>query len=496
METYAERLSAQDSSFLAFESRATPMHVAGLSIYESRPLRGARGTIDVDRIRAHIGSRLHLIPRYRQRLAYVPLEGSPTWIDDDRFDLDRHVRAIALPRPGSDPQLKELAADLIAQPLNLARPVWEVWIIEGLRDGRFAMLTKLHHCMIDGASGVDLMSLLLSPNPDDTAIEAAPAWTPRPAPSGLDLFSREAARRIEKPLALARSLAGGLRKPTALAAEVASTASAAATTLTSALAGSAETPLNRPVGPNRRLEWVSFDLADVKAVKNALGGTVNDVILATATGAMRSFLEMRGVDVESIDFRAVVPVNVRSDAERGTLGNRVAAWIVSLPLAEHDATARLAELQRRTSDLKASKQSLAAEILNAVGEWLGFGALQLMCRLSNRIRPYNLIVTNVRGPDFPFYMLGAKMLACYPALPLFESQGLGIALFSYLGKIHWGLTADRDLVPDLADFARALRRSFTELRAAGRVRAPRHRSRSRPGAMFAEAVTVADVGHA
>jgi len=477
MERFYERLSAQDSSFLGFESETTPMHVAGLSVYAAGPLGGPDGSVDVPRVRAHIASRLHLIPRYRQRLAYAPVDGQPFWIDDDRFALDDHVFSIALPRPGTDRELKEVTAEIVARPLDLSRPLWEVWVIEGLEGGRFGMLTKIHHSVIDGASGVDLLTVLLSPTADDTAIEEPKPWTPRPAPSGLALLGDEMLRRAQKPLALARKTVEALADPQALAATLRDGAWAVWRTFEEGLKGAADTPLNGPIGCERRFDWTDLDLAEVKAVKNALGGTVNDVMLATAAGAVREFLEGRGMDVDAIDFRAVVPVNVRAESERGRLGNRVAAWITALPVEERDPERRLAKVREATGSLKETSQSLGAEILNQIGDWLGYRALAGALALTNRVRPYNLIVTNVRGPDFGFYMLGAQMLSCYPALPLFEHQGLGLALFSYRGRIHCGLVADRDLVPDLADFAAAIRRSFRALQRAAKRRAPAPRAK-------------------
>ncbi len=464
-----ERLSAQDASFVAFESDRTPMHVGGLSIYElgGDTRATADGGVDFERIRAAILSRLPFVPRYRQRLMHVPLDGAPIWVDAADFDVDRHVRRMTLPGTGDDRELRERVGFLLEEPLDPERPLWEIWVIDGLSDGRFAMLNKIHHSMVDGSSGVDLMYLLLSPSPDVT-IEEPPAWVPRPAPSRLRLLADELARRARLPFDLARGVAKALADPRRLANDAAETISAVTETLRAGVPGAPPTPLNGRVGRGRRIDWRSFDLARVKAVKNVLGGTVNDVALAVTAGAVRTELRRRNADPDSLAFRAVVPVSMRSADERGKLGNHVSAWIMPLPVDEPSARRRFERVRESTDDLKASNQALGAEALSKLGDWIGFRALSLALSLTNVIRPYNLIVTNVRGPDLPFYFLGAKLVACYPALPLFEHQGLGIALFSYAGQLHWGLVGDRDRVGDLDSFARAIDRSFCELeRAAG-----------------------------
>ena len=468
LEPHYERLSAQDASFVAFESDRTPMHVGGLSIYElGGSMRAAAdGGVDFERVRAAILSRLPFVPRYRQRLMHVPLDGAPIWVDDADFDIDRHVRRMTLPGAGDDRELRERVGFLLEEPIDPEHPLWEIWVIDGLRDGRFAMLNKIHHSMVDGSSGVDLMYLLLSPSPDAT-IDDPPVWTPRPAPSRLRLLADELARRARLPFDFARGVANALADPRRLANDAVETISAVTETLRAGVPGAPPTPLNGRVGRGRRIAWRSFDLARVKAVKNALGGTVNDVALAVTAGAVRAELRRRNAAPE-IAFRAVVPVSMRSAGDRGQLGNHVSAWIMPLPVGEANARRRFARVRESTEGLKASNQALGAEALSKLGDWIGFRALSLALSLTSVIRPYNLIVTNVRGPDLPFYFFGAKMLACYPALPLFEHQGLGIALFSYAGQLHWGLVGDRDRVGDLDPFARAIERSFRELeRAAG-----------------------------
>jgi WS/DGAT/MGAT family acyltransferase len=251
-------------------------------------------------------------------------------------------------------------------------------------------------------------------------------------------------------------------------------------TLKSGLRSSDDTPLNGPIGSYRRFDWLELDLAEVKDIKNRLGGTVNDVVLTTVAGALKRFFDHRRFSSELIDFRSVVPVSVRSAEERGKLGNRVAAWITSLPIQEHDPLTRFAKVQETTRDLKQAKSALGAEVLTQMAEWMGSTTLSLGVRLANRTLPYNLIVTNVPGPQVPFYLLGAKMLGSYPQAPLFENQRLAVALFSYMGKIIWGFNADWDHLPDLHYLVKAVRSSHEELRDAAAAREIRRAPRATP----------------
>jgi diacylglycerol O-acyltransferase / wax synthase len=459
-----ERLSAQDRSFLVFEGPHTHMHVGGVTIFESAPLATPAGGVDIERIRSYIASRLHWIPRYRQRLAFVPIENYPVWVDDDRLNLHYHVRHTSLPRPGDERQLKRLAARIMSQQLDRRRPLWEAWIVEGLEGDRFAMVIKTHHCVVDGISGVDLMSVLMRPEPDEN-FDEPPAWLPRPAPSAFELLRHEVGRRIALPLAAAREAGKLVGDPQQAASRAVENLSAAWEMISAGLRRPADTPLNQPIGPYRRFDWHGLDLADVKTVKNRLGGTVNDVILATVAGALGRFLDRRRTNLDVLDYRAVVPVSVRSVAEQGTMGNQVAAWILSLPIHERNPLRRFATIREITAHLKQSKQAQGVQILTRVAEFAD-PILALGVRLASRMHPYNLIVTNVPGPQVPLYLLRSRMLAGYPTVPLFEYQALGVATFSYDGKLFWGFNADWDLVPDLHDFVEAIAASFAELCAA------------------------------
>lgn len=466
-----ERLTSLDRVFLDIESYNSHMHVAGILIFDARPLRRPDGGLDIDAVRIYIASRLHRIPRYRQKLAYTPIERAPVWVDDDRFNIDYHLRHTCLPHPGDDAQLKRLSGRIMSQQLDRGKPLWECWIVEGLEGDRFALVSKTHHCMIDGISGVDLMSVLLSPFPD-VEPHHAPRWTPQRTPTTSEMLRSELWRRATTPLSVAGDVCQAVRNPGRTLQSLSDAVTGLGDALATSFRRGSDTPLNRPIGPHRRFDWLAFDLTDVKAIKNALGGTVNDVVLATVTGAVGSFLEQRGVTAArqaGLDFRAFCPVSVRSDDERGTLGNRVAGMIVGLPISERDARRKLETVRRATRDVKQSKQALGAEVLTAVGEWTVPTLLSLATRLTTGSRVYNMVVTNVPGPQIPLYMLGARMLETYPMVPLFHSQGLGIALFSYAGHLFWGLNADWDLVPDLPQFVEAMQQSFDELRAAAGV---------------------------
>jgi len=467
MPRYAyDRLSFLDHSFLRLESQTQPMHVAGVGIYEAGPLRKPDGGIDIDRIRAYLASRLHYIPRYRQKLAFTPLEGSPVWVDDQHFNIQYHVRHSALPRPGDERQLKRLSARIMSQQLDRARPLWEMWVVEGLEGGdRFAIIAKVHHAMVDGVSSVDLLAVMLSPEPT-TTFEPAPRWIPRPAPTPFELLGAEARRRLKAPVEAALDLRHAIERLEDPGSDLRSALRATAGSVSGMVRHVSTTPLNQPIGPHRRFDWTVMPLAEVKAVRHALGGSVNDVVLATVTGAVRRFFEGRGVNVDTLDFRVMAPVSVRAPDERGTLGNRVSAWMVDLPLAERDPRRVIARIRETTEKLKASKDAMGAEMLTKAVSWTPSTLLSIGARLMPRAFPFNLVVTNVPGPQVPLYLLGARMLENYGMVPLTDYLGLGIVLFSYDGKLTWGFNADWDLLPDLHDFVIATTDSFAELRRA------------------------------
>ncbi len=463
MPRYAyDRLTALDNSFLMLEKPTSYMHVASTQIHKTGPLRTEGGGVDAARFRKMIASVLHRIPRYRQKLAWIPFENHPVWVDDENFSLDYHLRHTALPRPGTEEQLKRLSARIMQQHLDRSRPLWEMWIVEGLEGDRFALISKTHHCMIDGASGVDLMRVVMSPDPEDH-ISEEPTWVPRPAPSGLELMGHEALRRARLTFDLLRGAASAMRTAESVRFDVMTRIRA----LTEAMGGSlrlpSETPFNRVIGPHRRFDWMTMDLADIKKLRKTLGGSLNDIVLTIVTGAVRSFLRARHVNPDKLDFRVMAPVSVRSENERGALGNRVSAWIVPLPIGEADRRTQLERITERTTRLKESNSAVGAEVLTQAAEYTPSTLLALGARNMTRLLPFNLVVTNVPGPQAPMYMLGAEMLECFPHVPLTDRLGLGIALMSYNGKLCWGFNADYDLVPDLREFVGAIEASFAEL---------------------------------
>ena len=461
-----ELLSAQDSSFLSFETRDTHMHVGAIAVFEAAPLRSKSGGLEIERLCSHVDTRLRTLPRYRQRLEFTPIQGRPIWVDDDRFNLRYHVRHTGLPRPGDEAQLKELAGRIFSQQLDRHKPLWELWFVEGLEGGRSAMIVKAHHCMVDGISGVAGLTALLSPAPAGAPEPSLP-WVPRPAPSRFELFVDEALRRAGAPFQALRSLREAAGRPRETAAEVSRIASAVWQALRAGFRVVPSTPLNQPIGPHRRVEWCALDLGAVRALKKDLDGTVNDVVLAVVAGAVRRFLVGRRFDLKGFDYRAVVPVNMRTGPEDAAAANRVSAWFVSLPVGERDALRRFRRVRKRTEQLKRSSAAHGTELMIRFVDWTGSRTLvDAGARFTSRLHPYHLIVTNVPGPQFPLYLLEARLHAVYPQLPLFEHQGVAVAVMSYLGKVGFGLVGDLDLVPDLAAFAQAIEESFEELCAA------------------------------
>jgi diacylglycerol O-acyltransferase len=460
---FYERLTALDASFLEIEDVNTHMHVAATLLFDAGPLRTPEGGLDMERIRAYIGSRIHLIPRYHQRLAHTPLERHPVWVDDHRFNIFYHVRHTSLPRPGSERQLKRLCGRILSQKLDLTKPLWEIWVVEGLHDGTFALVAKVHHCMVDGVSGIDLLTLLLSPN-ESTTIEA-PVWEPRRAPNAVELLAGELRRRAEMPFTVLRTVRESLSDPWATWDGVREKLDAVGELLGQATMRAPAMPINpEHIGPHRRFDWVRLDLGRVKEVKNTLGGTVNDVVLTSIVGAMRRYLAGRGVKSRSpLDLRVMIPVNIRSREQKGALGNRVAQMVATLPLAEDQPRRIHQRVVASTEMVKNSHQAEATELIEEFSDWTATAVLTRLVRFAAKRRPYNLVVTNVPGPPIPLYLLGARLVHSYPMVPLFSNQALGIALFSYLDGIYFGVNADWDALPDVHDFVEAIGQSFEDL---------------------------------
>lgn len=457
----ADRLSALDAAFLDVEDGGAHMHIGALGIFEGGPLVAEDGAVDFARIRAHVAGSLPKMPRYRQRLERTPGLGTPVWVDDAHFRLDYHVRHTALPRPGTERQLKRLAGRIFSSPLDRARPLWETWVVEGLEGGRFALVMKVHHALIDGMGGVGLMTALFGPEATDPE-----RWSPRPAPSKRELVEGEIAHRTKGALGQVETLREAVSHPGQTAKALADGLKQTAALVRDGLTPSDPSPLNPThVGPHRRFDVLRQELSELKAVKDALGGKLNDVVLATAAGGVRRFLERRGVEVAALDdFRALVPVDIRHGFV-GT-GNRVGMMFARLPLDEPDPATRYRKVVESTQRIKhESGHAAATELIESLSDWAAPSTVANTFRYAAFVGSFNIVITNVPGPQFPLELLGARLTGLYPLVPLFSTQALGIALFSYDGGLYWGLNADWSVVDDLHRLVEDLRASFEQLRA-------------------------------
>jgi WS/DGAT/MGAT family acyltransferase len=456
-------LSPQDMDFLRWETSALPMHGLVVQIFEAGPLATEQGGIDFERIRRAYAAVLHRAPLYRQKIAWIPGEDRAVWIDDPHFSLDYHMRHTALPRPGSDDQLKRLAARIIEHPLDRERPLWEAWIVEGLERDRFAMILKIHHCLTDAESGMALLQLALSDRAEpDAAIPEPRAYVPRPAPSRAELQRAARWQRWGMPVRAFGRFQGFLRDARSPLEDVGARVRALSEIAQWKIHPASETPLNGPIGPHRILDWLSLPLEDVRAVRKACGTSINDVVLAIVTGAVREFMAGRGEPPERLDFRVSTPVSVRSEADRGRMGNRVSAWVVRLPVGTADPLRQLEEIHISTQHLKDSNQAMAIDMVVALHEWIPID-IQSMQKGT-----VNMFVSNFPGPQQRAYLLGSEMLGVYAEPPLIENLGLAVSVMSYAGRLFWAFNGDVARVPDLEDFAAGIRASFERLaRAAG-----------------------------
>ena len=477
-----ERLSVTDRIFLGMEDHDAHMHVTGCLIFDGEPLRQPDGSVDFERVCDYVESRLHCIPRYRQRVVEMPVEGDPIWVDDARFNLRYHLRHTHLPPPGDERQLKRLIGRILSQMLDRGKPLWEMWIVDGLPRGRFAVITKVHHCMADGIGSLELMAALLTPEPTQH-FEPAPRWLPRPLPDRGRLVRDAVARRLEAPIEVARGLVEAARTPRDSLERAVETARGLLEARSYMAQPSSETPINEPIGPHRRFDWLAMDLERMKEVKNRLGGTINDVALTTVTGAFGRFLEQRGIPARqqrALDFRAACPVNLRQESQVGELGNRISNLIVKLPLAERDPGRRLAQVRETMQELKSSSQLLAMGAIERIGDLTFPGLLTYFARDNVSKRSSNFVFTNVPGPPTPWYLLDSQLHEIYPVAPLLPSQAVGVALMSYCGRIYWGFNSDWDQVPDLHELVIATQESFDELcKAAASAEPGRKRTRRR-----------------
>jgi WS/DGAT/MGAT family acyltransferase len=436
-----EWMSPIDSSFLHVENATTPMHIGGVSIFEGPPPPFAE-------LRAMVAGKLDLVPRYRQKVRSVPLAvAPPVWIDDPHFSLDYHLRHTAIPSPGTEEQLRQMASRVFSQHLDRDKPLWELWAVEGLEGGRWALLSKVHHCMVDGVAATDLMSVMFS---DTTAVSSAREWAPEPEPSGLELLLRTIARRasLDGQLDTLRRVLGAPRETLRSLGEIARATAAASPSMRPVAASS----LTGPIGPHRRWSWADVRLIDVKAVRSALGGTVNDVVLTLIANGFRELLHSRGEEVaEDRVIRTMVPVSVRRRGERGVYNNRVSAVFAGLPVGLPDPAQRLQRIRAEMDGVKQSKQAVAGDVLTSLSGFAPPLLLALGSRLVTLSPRLNMhtATTNVPGPQQPVQTLGRRMLRSYPFVPVVGAIRIVVAIFSYDGGLYFGVTGDYDGAPDI-----------------------------------------------
>jgi WS/DGAT/MGAT family acyltransferase len=450
-----ERLSPADAMFLHLEDENTHMHVASVTIFE--------GSVDYQEAIDEFNRRIPLVPRFRQKLAEVPfgLE-RPVWVDDPHFNIEYHIRHTALPEPGTEDQLKRLAGRIMSQQLDRTKPLWEIWLVDHLAGDRSAMITKTHHCLIDGVSGADITAVLLDMTPEPPDLQPQP-WIPEPEPTPAQLLTAALRERATAPGEILRGVRATTRAPRRLLKQAGEFLEGMGALAWAGLNPAPRTPLNVPIGPHRRYEWVRASLDDFKMIKNALGGTVNDVVLAVVSGALRRFLQHRGVDVRGLELKAMVPMSTRAESERGALGNRVTAMAAPLPVYEEDPVVRLQIVRMAMQDVKDSKQAVGAEMIVQLSGFAPPTILGQAARLQAQQRFVNVLVTNVPGPQFPLYSRGHLMLDLFPMAPLAANQALGIAVMSYNGQFGFGLIADFDALPDVGVIAEGLEKSIAEL---------------------------------
>jgi WS/DGAT/MGAT family acyltransferase len=453
------------------------MHVGGLTLLEGPPP-------PMEEFLEQIRKRLHLVPRYRHKLAHTALDsGRPVWVDDPSFNLEFHVRHTALPAPGSWEQLRNLTARIFSQALDRSKPLWEMWLIEGLEpemgphppgsssDGghqtrypRFALISKTHHSLIDGIAGVDLATVLFDVSPDPPPLRhSGRAWKPHPEPDTTELVAAGMRGALRAGAEMLEGAIGALTHPEQTLERAREAAEGIGEIVWAGLNPAPPTPLNVEIGPHRRFVGIAAQLEDFKLVKNTLGGTVNDVVLAVVTGALRSFLIARGVRTEGLELRALVPVSVRTVGERHEGGNRIVVMRGPLPVYIADPLQRLRFVKHAMDGLKESKQALGAEVIAGAQNFAPPTILAQASRLNFSTRLFNLIVTNVPGPQFPLYVLGRRMERVFPVAFLPENHALAVAIMSYAGEMNFGLLGDFDALPDIESIGESIKAELATL---------------------------------
>jgi diacylglycerol O-acyltransferase / wax synthase len=454
---HLDRLSAVDAAFLAQEGPTTHMHIGGVAIFEGPPPA-------YEEFRAHIESRLHLVPRYRQKLAFPPLDtGRPLWVDDPTFNLGYHVRHTALPGGGGEAALLRQVGRAFSQRLDRSKPLWELYLVEGLDGDRFAFVSKTHHALVDGVSGVDLATVLFDLGPEGRALDPQEPWVPHPEPSGATLAARGvegAARRVTD---LASSTVGAATRPGETLGRAREVAAALSEVARVGLDAAPRTPLDVTPGPHRRVAFVRARLDDFKTIKDALGGTVNDVVLTVVTGALRDFMRSRGRRTDAMELKACVPVSVRGPDSDRSLGNQLTQVMAPLPLFLDDPVARLRYVREAMGDIKDSRLAMGANAIAALQDFAPPTLLSQASRMNFAGRFYNLLVTNIPGPQFPLYVLGRRLEAMFPVAFLAGNRTLAVAIISYDGALNFGLIADYDELADLDVVAAGIESSTEEL---------------------------------
>ena len=467
---HLDRLTSIDASFLHQEGHSSHMHIGGVLVFEGPPPK-------FDDYLNHVRGRLHLVPRYRQKLATPPLEtGRPVWVDDPSFNIEYHVRHAALPSPGTEEQLFLLVGRIASQPLDRSKPLWENWLVEGLEDDRFALIFKTHHALVDGVSGVDLATVLfdLTPDPPPMPTDLEP-WQPHIEPSQAELVLAGVRGAVRTSAELASRAVTAVTRPADTLGALRDAAEGLGEIVWAGLNPAPETPLNVEIGPHRRYAVVRHELADYKEVKDSLGGTVNDVVLTVVSGALAGWLRSRSVRTEGLEMRALVPVSVRSKADEGQLGNKLTVMRGPLPVYIRDPVARLRFVRKAMDGLKESKQAVGAATLAAVNSLAPPTILAQASRLNFSTRLFNLIVTNIPGPQVPLYVLGRKLIDLFPVAFLPEHHALAVAIMSYSGNMDYGLLGDYDALPDIDVIADGIDASLAELLVAARDRSARTR---------------------
>jgi WS/DGAT/MGAT family acyltransferase len=456
-----ERLTAADAVFLRIETPHEPQHVGSLSVLDGVPLRAVDGRIRFDELREHVARRTVRVPRLRQRIMEVPYgQARPVWVDDEHFDIDYHVRLTALPRPGDDRQLAALMGRLQSLPLDRSRPLWEMWFVDGLADDRVALIIKTHHALGDGIANVDLALALVDLEPDPPPDDTAPDWTPRPTPGEAELLGDAIREQFERPGRCARALLGALRDPR----PAIDAATNVGRTVANFLAKPAPAPWNVPVSSHRRWVSASVPMQVVRRVRERHEASINDVVLAACSGALRTFLVEHGdTGIDQRVIKAMVPVSMRGTDQHGdTLGNLVSLIIVELPVDEHDPVVRLERIHAMTSELKGSGLVDGAQRILDIADAITPLAGPLTRYVSRSI-PMNLVITNIPGPPVPLYLCGARFLRVFPYVEVIDNEGLTIAVVSYDDHLHFGITADRDVMADLVDVAASIEQEFAAL---------------------------------